>query len=211
MANLIADAELRDQLPAVDPADLFDIYYPQVAIDALEQLDRFGSVDALVLDEGQDLLKPTYVQFLDASLDGEMSSGDWRLFYDPNQDIFIGGAPTELERLEEFAASYRLTKNCRNTREIALATSFVSGVRLAETLVVDGPDVVEEWGADTKELQKCVPRVLRDWLDRGLEPGQITILSPRTYEHSLVGSDRIVAASSPDHRHHKGRSDRQKA
>jgi hypothetical protein len=188
MSTLISDAEARDELPAVDPQDLFDIYYPQVAIDALSQLDRFGSVDALVLDEGQDLLKPTYVQFFDALLDGETSGGIWRLFYDPNQDIFMGGAPSELEHLESVAASYRLTRNCRNTREIALATSFVSGVRVAETLVVDGPDVVEEWGAVTKELEKCVPRVLRDWLDRGLEPGQITILSPRKFERSLVGS-----------------------
>jgi superfamily I DNA/RNA helicase len=29
---------------------------------------------------------------------------------------------------------------------------------------------------------------LRDWLDRGLEPAQITILSPRAYEQSLVGT-----------------------
>jgi hypothetical protein len=188
MTTLISDADLRDQLPAVEPRDLFDIYYPQVAIEALSRLERFGSVDALVLDEAQDLLKPTHLQFLDALLDGEMSEGFWRLFYDPNQDIFMGGAPTELERLEEVATCYRLTKNCRNTREIALATSFVSGVRLAETLVVDGPEVVEEWGAEAKELQKCVTRVLRDWLDRGLEPAQITILSPRVYDQSLVGS-----------------------
>jgi hypothetical protein len=188
MSTLISDAGLRDQLPEVDPQDLFDIYYPQVAIDALSQLDRFGSVDALVLDEGQDLLKPTYVQFFDALLDGETSHGVWRLFYDPNQDIFMGAAQNELERLEVLATCYRLTRNCRNTREIALATSFVSGVRLAETLVVDGPDIVEEWGTVTKELQKCVARVLRDWLDRGLEPGQITILSPWTYERSLVAA-----------------------
>lgn len=188
MATLISDAELRHELPAVDPRDLFDIYYPQVAIDALSQLDRFGSVDALVLDEGQDLLKPTYVQFLDALLDGEMSNGSWRLLYDPNQDIFMGGAPKELERLEARASCYRLTKNCRNTREIALATSFVSGVRPAETLVVDGPDVVEEWGSDPKELQKGLTRVLREWLDRGVDPQQITILSPRSYERSLLAS-----------------------
>jgi hypothetical protein len=188
MGTLISDAQLRNQLPAVDAQDLFDIYYPQLGIDALAQLGRLGSVEALVLDEGQDLLKPTYVQFFDALLNGETSSGTWRLFYDPNQDIFMGGTPSELEQLEMFATGYRLTRNCRNTREIALATTFVSGVRLAETLVVDGPDVVEEWGAATKDLQKCVSRVLREWLDRGLEPEQITILSARTYEHSLVGS-----------------------
>ena len=90
--------------------------------------------------------------------------------------------------MESVATCYRLTQNCRNTREIALATSILSGVKPAETLVVDGPDVVEEWGSDPKELQKCVTRVLREWLDRGVDPQQITILSPRSYERSLLAS-----------------------
>lgn len=188
MAQLIREADLRDDLPDVDERDLFDIYYPQVAIDALAKLNRLGDVDALVLDEGQDLLKPTYLQFVDALLEGELSAGSWRLFYDPNQDIFRGGTPRELERLESLAACYRLTKNCRNTREIALATAFVSGVPLAETLLVDGPEVVEEWGDNAAQLARGATRVLRGWIDRGLDPEQITILSPHRFERSLLAT-----------------------
>jgi hypothetical protein len=188
MSDLIERAGFRDQLPAVDERDLFDIYYPQVAIDALVELERFGSIDALVLDEGQDLLKTTYVQFFDALLAGETAGGIWRFFYDPNQDLFLGAPPRELERIEALGVSYRLTKNCRNTREIALATSFVSGVKLAETLVVAGPEVSEEWGADTKQQEKAACRILRAWLDGGLRPDQITILSSRRLERSLIGS-----------------------
>jgi hypothetical protein len=188
MADLIAEADLRRELPAVDARDLFDIYYPQVAMDALSKLGRFGSVDALVLDEGQDLLKPTYVQFFDALLRDEMSDGFWRLFYDPNQDIFMGGTPRELDRLEDAAVCYRLTKNCRNTREIALATAFVSGVKVAETLATIGPDVAEAWAGDSRGLQKGATRILRDWLSRGLDPAQVTILSPYDFERSLLGA-----------------------
>jgi superfamily I DNA/RNA helicase len=186
MAQLIRDADLRGELPAVDQRDLFDIYYPQLAIEALAKLDRFATVDVLILDEAQDMLKPTYVQFFDALVSGELARGRWRLFYDPNQDIFMGGSPRELEALEEIATCYRLTKNCRNTREIALATSFVSGINPTETLVADGPEVVEEWGRDDSALQKSVVRVLRDWIDRGVEPSQIAVLSPRTYPHSIL-------------------------
>src|SRR5207237_426192 len=100
------------------------------------------------LDVGQDLLKPPYVQFLDAILAGELEDGCWRLFYDPNQDIFTANPPNELERLEARATCYRLIKNCRNTKEVALATSFLSGIKVAETLAVEGPDVVEAWGSD---------------------------------------------------------------
>lgn len=188
MAQLIREADLRDDLPDVDERDLFDIYYPQVAVEAVAKLERFGDVDALVLDEGQDILKPTYLQFLDAILESEIAGGTWRLFYDPNQDIFKGGAPKELERLESLAACYRLTKNCRNTREIALATSFVSGVRLVETLIADGPEVVEAWGRGAGELARSATRVLRDWVARGLDPEQITILSPVGFERSLIAT-----------------------
>ena len=188
MADLIDEAGRHDDLPSVRPRDLFDIYYPQIAIDALGDLNRFGSVDALVLDEGQDLLKPPYVQFFDALLRGELAEGTWRLFLDPNQDIFMGVPPSELERLEGYSHPYRLTRNCRNTQEIALATSILSGVKLAETLVVEGPEVAEEWCVDDKSRQKCAARVLRGWLDRGLSPGQIVVLSQRSFAASTIGS-----------------------
>ena len=188
MRDLIEEAGLRSRLPAVDERDLFDIYYPEIALDALASLDRFGSFDAIVVDEGQDLLKPPYVLFLDALIAGEMSKGTWRLFHDPNQDIFRGGPPAELERLEEFATCYRLTQNCRNTREIAMATSVLSGVANAETLVADGPDVVERWYVDQKSQQKAILRVLRDWLDGGLNPTDITVLSPRRFSDSVFAS-----------------------
>ena len=187
MADLIDEAGRNSDLPAVQLRDLFDIYYPQIAIEALSDLDRFGSVDALVLDEAQDLLKPTYVQFFDALLSNELADGTWRLFLDPNQDLFLGAPPSELDRLERCSHPYRLTKNCRNTREIAMATTILSGVSLSETLVVEGPEVAEEWCVDAKDRQKRATRVLRGWLDSGLTPDQITVLSPRSYERSTVG------------------------
>ena len=35
MATLIAEAGLQERLPTVEPRDLFDIHYPEVALDAL--------------------------------------------------------------------------------------------------------------------------------------------------------------------------------
>ena len=156
MRDLIEEAGLEERLPAVDARDLFDLYYPDVALDALQVLGRFGSVDALVIDEGQDLLKPPWVLFFDGLLAGELSSGTWRFFHDPNQDIFRGGPPAELERLESFATCYRLTQNCRNTREVAMATSILSGVALSETLVAEGPDVKEHWYTDHKSHENAM-------------------------------------------------------
>jgi hypothetical protein len=191
MRDVIHEAHVEDRLPDVDPRDLFDVYYPEVGLDALAALERFGSFDGLVVDEGQDVLKPPYVLFLDALLAGEMSGGTWRLFHDPNQDIFHGGPPSELERLENVATCYRLTQNCRNTREIAMATSILSGVAVSETLGVEGPEVTEEWYGDPKSEEKAILRQLRAWIDGGVAADAITILSPKRFENTLfVGIDR---------------------
>jgi hypothetical protein len=186
MRDLVLRAGLERELPAVEERDLFDVHYPSLALDALAALDEFGSYDALVIDEGQDILKEPYVPCLDALLAGELRGGTWRLFHDPNQDIFRGGAPAELERLEGFATCYRLTQNCRNTREIAMATSILSGVAMSETLVAEGPAVVERWHDGERSEQKEILRVLRDWIDRGVQPSAVTILSPRRFEGSSI-------------------------
>lgn len=188
MSRLIGEAGLRSQLPDARERDLFELYYPQVALEALESLGEFGSVEALVIDEGQDLLRPSYVQFIDGLIAGELADGCWRLFYDPNQDIFMGGGSGELERLEQLATCYRLRTNCRNTREIALATSFLSGVRVGETLPVDGPEVVEVWGTATTGFEKGLRGVLHDWISRGVDPSRIVVLSPLAFENSLVAT-----------------------
>ena len=186
MSTLIRQADRQSQLPPVDPRDLFDIYYPQVALDALQDLEQLGSFDALILDEGQDLLKETYVQFFDALLRGELDEGVWRIFLDPHQDIFLGGHPKELERLELHASAYRLQKNCRNTRQIATATSVLSAKALPETLQATGPDVTEDWYTDAAGQAKLVAKRLREWTASGLGPDQIVVLSPHRYSESIL-------------------------
>ena len=188
MRDLIEEAGLQERLPAVEPRDLFDVHYPELALDAVQLLDRFGSVDALVLDEGQDLLKPPWVLVLDALLAGELSGGTWRLFHDPNQDIFRGGPPAELERLEAVATCYRLSQNCRNTRKIGMATSILSGVAITETLVAEGPDVSERWYADRVTHEKAMLRQLREWLSGGVRPEDITVLSPGSFGDSVLAA-----------------------
>jgi hypothetical protein len=197
MRELIEEAGLQTMLPSVEPRDLFDVYYPELALDAVKSLGRFGSIEALVVDEGQDLLKPPWVILLDALLADELSGGTWRLFHDPNQDIFAGGPPAELERLEEVATCYRLTRNCRNTREVAMATSILSGVAVSETLPAEGPEVVEHWYGDTRAHEKAVLKLLREWLDKGVPAEGITILAPTRFEDSVLGSTDLHRLPRP--------------
>jgi hypothetical protein len=88
-----------------------------------------------------------------------------------------------------------------------MATSILSGVANAETLIADGPDVVERWSVDQKSQQKAVLGVLREWLDGGLNPADITVLSPRRFSDSVFASIEpsrlprpIVDVSDAEHR-----------
>jgi hypothetical protein len=185
MADLINEAGLRDSLPAVSDRDLFDVFYPQVAVDALLTLDRVGSLDAIVLDEGQDLLKQPILEFFNGLLDGQLSTGTWRVLLDPNQDIFFGGNPREINRLQSHAPTYQLRTNCRNTRPIALTTSILAATPAAASLVVEGPDVTDEWYTDANTQEKLVRARLSTWTKAGLSPSQIFVLSPRSFAHSI--------------------------
>lgn len=191
MASFIRDAELTGDLPSVQTEDLMDIYYPQVALDALAALDRLGSIDALLLDEAQDILKEPSVLFFDGLLDGELSGGTWRLFVDPNQNLFAGGEAAGIDPLEARAVSYRLRRNCRNTRQIAIATSILSATPLSETMSAEGPDVVEAWYSDERTFQKETNRLLSAWLERGVDAADVVILAPRTLPHSMLSDVRL--------------------
>ncbi len=91
MRELIEEAGLQDRLPPVEPRDLFDVHYPEVALDALRNArpvrvrrrarDRrgAGSAEAAVRALSRRLLRAS------------STDGTWRLFHDPNQDIFRGG------------------------------------------------------------------------------------------------------------------------
>jgi hypothetical protein len=194
MASLIREADLSGSLPDVQTEDLMDIYYPQVALDALTALDRLGAVDALVLDEAQDILKEPVVLFFDGLLRGELSGGTWRLFLDPNQNLFAGGEAAGMDELEARAVAYRLRRNCRNTRQIAVATSILSGTPVSETMSAEGPDVVEAWYSDKRTFQRETNRVLNEWLARGISAEDVVILAPRALRNSMLADVRLPRA-----------------
>lgn len=187
LGSLITEAGLWAQLPDAEERDLFDLFQPQFAIEALEQLDRIGGYDALVVDEAQDLMRESFTQVFDALLSGEMAGGTWRVFHDPNQDRFAAADGRVLDALEEQSDSrYRLRLNCRNTKQIATATSLFTTLPIAESLRTDGPDISDLWFRDAGDQARRARKVLERWLAGGLNPEQIVILSPRVWAQSVV-------------------------
>jgi hypothetical protein len=193
MASLIDAAGLRHRIPDASTSDMFDVFFPDLAIEALVN----GSVapfDLMVLDESQDLLRKGYLDVLDLALVGGLGTGRWRAFLDPHQNIFDGSHAGQMARLSSTQpATFKLRVNCRNTAPIAIGTSILSGIKADEVLNIDGPSVDYSWVRNASEARRLVSRALGRALSEGVKPKQIVILSPRRLERSCLanGLDRL--------------------
>lgn len=191
MASVIRDAGLQSKLPDAEATDLFEVFYPDLAVEALLTRDELR-FDAMVIDEGQDILLDRYLDVMDAALLGELKAGMWRIFFDPNQNIYDGTARGGSERLRSFQpACYRLTMNCRNTMAIAIGTALLSGIPADPVLKAEGPEVVYTWYADREGQRRAVSDRVRKLLYQGLRPQEITVLSPVRLSNSCLATGLI--------------------
>jgi len=175
MADLVTRAGLAYRLPGAEPADLLQVYYPELCVEIL--LSSQGQqYDSLIVDEGQDLMREAYVDVFDALLRGGLSGGKWRLFFDPNQDIYRGQDPKAIQRLKNGRpAQFRLSTNCRNTRPIAVTTSMLASTKCDETLVATGPEVEKRWYANPKHQVRQISNHINAWLGSGVRPEEIGV------------------------------------
>ena len=186
LADVVERAGLRHRLPPAEPSDLFDVYYPELCVEALLENGEIR-YDAVVIDEGQDLLKSAYIDVFDVLLRGGIKAGRWRLFYDPNQDIYRGQEANAIAALECGApARFQLFKNCRNTRPIATTTSLLTCTRCPETLTVNGPEVRTQWYATPVQQIRQISNHLNYLLGAGVAPREIVILSKRRLNFSVL-------------------------
>jgi hypothetical protein len=189
MRDLIRRAGLEGDLPDADESDLFEVFYPALAFRALvDDLvpDRY---DAVVLDEGQDLLTVRFLDVVEALLSGGLAAGQWRVFYDPRQDLFGAAEPAALKRLRGLAASFSLSVNCRNTQPIGAETGLLCGFLPSETLVAEGPEVRRHWCTDEREQARLLGKDINNLLIGGFDKADIVVLGRRRLANtSLSGS-----------------------
>lgn len=174
-----------------DPEDplAFEQRYPELALSALLEGGVEREYDALVIDEGQDVLRSYYLDVLDVLLKDALVEGIWRVFLDPNQDLYGGMESGAIERLERsHPAPFALTVNCRNTVPVAVETSILSGSPLGEILAAEGPDVRHHWFGTQDEHARELDLTVRYYIEQGVRPDQIVVLSPRRMEASGIPS-----------------------
>ena len=171
----------------------FDEIYPQKYIEALVELD-FEPFDVIIIDEGQDLMKEGYLEAIDLTLKNGLEKGNWHIFWDPLQNIFHTEHNEIIEKLTDFGAvHYSLSINCRNTREIALATAIFSGIDQTLEGAIEGGIQKYIYYRSDDELISLLEKNIIFLLEDGLRKKDIIILSTSKLANSKLSGNSKIA------------------
>lgn len=143
--------------------------------------------DLIVMDEGQDIIKPLYLYSLDYLLKGGLEHGHWAIFYDQKQNIYNPECEEGIEILKSYAnTQFRLFVNCRNTVQIGTYSSHLSGVELNEFLRENGEEVQRIAYEDDKDFKKQIQQILKDLKKENVDMKDVVFLSPKKYHNSIL-------------------------
>jgi len=187
--SVIDRAGMLGRLEAVGPDndDLFGTVFPQVFIEAALETEM-PQWDVLVVDEAQDLLTPDNIDAFDLLLRDGLNRGRWHIFFDPMQNIYGADVQDAVgKRLAEAQPALDdLFENCRNTRQVAVQASMISGIDLALEGAPDGLNCENVYYADITSFAAVFRQQIRTLLERDVLVRDIVILSTRRREKSLL-------------------------
>ncbi len=194
--EVIAKAGMLDRLDAApNTQELFAEVFPRTFVEAALECG-LPSWDVLVIDEAQDLLTPDNIDAFDLMLgDAGVNRGRWHIFFDRNQNIYNVDVQDRVEkRLAEAQPAFDdLFENCRNTRQVAVQASIISGIDLAIEGAPEGPECDNIYGRDRKALQALLDATVARLLKQDVRPQDIAVLSTRTRENSLAAGVNQLA------------------
>ena len=173
-----------------------NLYYqetlPQQFMEAFLELE-LPQFAYLIIDEAQDLMTPRYLEAMDFILDGGLQNGKWYFFMDAErQNLFHSNKNAEdvLLMLQQYNAHYtqcKLKDNCRNSVAIIEKVDQIFGTATRHKHNDErGTDVVIKAYKKTADQVSALETVLRMLLREGIEPGQITVLSPIRFSNSAA-------------------------
>lgn len=184
--------EKQIDLPqAVNLHEYYGNILPNALIDSLlEDNSRF---DRIIIDEAQDLITPIYLDVLDLSLLNGISRGKWIFFGDfLFQTIYRDGGTQKygkdlLEEKSNFT-NFRLTVNCRNTKPIIHEINVIAEIPKGQysDRGIEGIPVNYYICEDDESQKEKLILILTTLLQDKVARRDITILSPRAREHSIV-------------------------
>ncbi len=148
--------------------------------------------DALIVDEGQDILNMDALAQLDSRLYGGISEGRWCFFHDANNQSGLCGSyvPDAYDYLESICpVRIPLKTNCRNSLPILQRIQGDLDADVGNSGVGDGPAVREVRVADADDAIQALEKELHGLVDgEGFNPGDIIVLSPISFAQSWTSS-----------------------
>ncbi|NCC94509.1 MAG: CPBP family intramembrane metalloprotease, partial [Opitutae bacterium] len=154
--------------------------------------------DALIVDEGQDLLDLTNLDRLDGLIAGGLEQGRWCFFHDTNNQAGFFGPPDPdaLALLESCGPTrVQLKTNCRNTRQILEQVQTSLGADMGVRGSGDGPQVRHCRVKSRQDAAQALHGEIERFIDRGgLQPEHISILSPKPFADSAAA---LLPADGP--------------
>lgn len=164
---------------------------PEQALLAIN--DTFEKYDKIIIDEAQDLIFSTYLNVMDACLKKGLSRGKWLMFGDFSMQAIYAGNKSGDEMknlLEEYTSfiRFKLTLNCRNTKQICEEIKTVTGfvAPFESWTKVEGPPVNYITYTSIDDQQNKLRDLLLKLYSMKIEAEKIVILSPQKRENSVV-------------------------
>lgn len=189
--------DIDEQLMLKDDKKYFEEILPELFLEYICTLDKEGlaaiQYDVLVIDEGQDILKPKFLELIDSLLKGGLEKGKWVVFYDANQNIYNPEYESGMNFLSKYSAmKFKLFVNCRNTIQIGQYSSDISGIAIEAYIRENGEDVKKISYVDEKNFKKQIKKVLNELKMEKIQNSDILFLSPKKYRNSLLCQAEIA-------------------
>lgn len=193
MTQIAKNADVLPLYPQ-DPDDVQNYYQvelPEAA--SLALLESSDLYDIIVIDEAQDLIKDSYLEVMSGCLAKGLSRGHWTMFGDFSmQAIYNDGVSGEqlVEKLEDITSfiRFKLNINCRNTKQICREIETITNFKPPNALwtKVDGPPVDYITWSNMNDQSKKLSLLLGKLINQNIAPENITILSLKKREDSVV-------------------------
>ncbi len=168
-----------------------EIFYEYLSELSDEELEKI-KYDLIIMDEGQDILKPLYLYSLDTLLRGGFANGDWAVFYDEKQNIYNPDYNDGMEILRGYnCTEFKLFVNCRNTVQIGTYSSKISGIDLGEFIRENGEEVQNISYEDDDDFKKKITGILKNLRKEKVDIRDVVFLAPKKYKNSKVAQAGI--------------------
>lgn len=143
--------------------------------------------DLLVMDEGQDIIKPVYLYSLDILLKDGLENGNWAIFYDEKQNIYNPEFAEGMDIIESYSCTrFKLFVNCRNTVQIGTYSSKASGVEINEFLQENGEEVQRISYSDQDDFKSKIKDIMKNLRTEKVDASDVAFLAHKKYSNSIL-------------------------